>query len=155
MMKMMTPDSDEYNCMKNALVSVERVADYINEMQRISETYTPIFQEMSEAYSDVEKSDVGVDNLLHYGRVQWSNHNTTNHITEQIGKNVAWNDTNNNDVNKGNAENLTIFIFKNVIVLISDDPNLRKKMSLSVSFTSVTTADIKFHVMIPVTHLTL
>ena len=54
MMKMMNEESDEYNCMKNALVSVERVADYINEMQRISETYTPLFQQMTHAYQEVE-----------------------------------------------------------------------------------------------------
>lgn len=50
MMKLMVTDSDEYQCLHGALKSVEKVADYINEMQRISETYTPIFQEMCEEY---------------------------------------------------------------------------------------------------------
>ena len=55
-MKLMTVGSEEYNCMRNALVSVEKVADYINEMQRISETYTPVFQEMTQNYDDLEVS---------------------------------------------------------------------------------------------------
>lgn len=53
---MMRKDSDEYRCLHNALNSVERVADYINEMQRISETYTPIFQELATSYNDIEVS---------------------------------------------------------------------------------------------------
>ena len=53
-MNLMTKGSDEFHCLNDALMSVEKVADYINEMQRISETFTPVFQELSECYEDIE-----------------------------------------------------------------------------------------------------
>ena len=54
MLKLMDKESDEYNCLYNALRKVEEVADYINEMQRISETYTPLFQTLCKQYPEVE-----------------------------------------------------------------------------------------------------
>jgi len=56
MLKLMAKESDEYKCLYNALRKVEEVADYINEMQRISETYTPIFQELCKSYTDIDVS---------------------------------------------------------------------------------------------------
>lgn len=143
MMKLMVTDSDEYQCLHGALKSVEKVADYINEMQRISETYTPIFQEMCEEYIWMEKADMGVDNLLHYGRVQWLNG------VESLCKRNSY--TGKQD----DAENLTIFIFKKAVVLLSYDPKLRKKMSPNSSMNLKTSAEIKFHVLIPLSNLLL
>ena len=57
MLKLMLKESDEYKCLYNALRKVEEVADYINEMQRISETYTPTFHELCKDHVDI---DVGV-----------------------------------------------------------------------------------------------
>lgn len=59
MLKLMRKESEEYKCLYNALKSVEKVADYINEMQRISETYMPIFQELSSSYMDIEVNIFG------------------------------------------------------------------------------------------------
>ena len=46
MLKLMDKESDEHTCLTEALVSVEKVANYINEMQMISETYTPLFEKL-------------------------------------------------------------------------------------------------------------
>lgn len=54
MLKLMEKESDEYKCLVNALRRVEEVADFINEMQRISETYTPVFQLLCKRFSEIE-----------------------------------------------------------------------------------------------------
>uniref|UniRef100_T2MD90 T-lymphoma invasion and metastasis-inducing protein 1 n=1 Tax=Hydra vulgaris TaxID=6087 RepID=T2MD90_HYDVU len=54
MMKYMLKDSEEYLCMNNALISIEKVANYINEMQRINETFTPLFQDLAKRCPYVE-----------------------------------------------------------------------------------------------------
>ena len=54
MLKYMKPDSEEFKCLHDALSSIEKVANYINEMQRISETYTPFFEELCKASADIE-----------------------------------------------------------------------------------------------------
>lgn len=56
MLKLMDKDSAEYTCLTEALVSVEKVANYINEMQMISETYTPRFEKLCESVEGVEVS---------------------------------------------------------------------------------------------------
>ena len=59
MLKLMDKESDEYRCLTEAIVSVEKVANYINEMQMISETYTPRFEKLCEAVEGVEVSILG------------------------------------------------------------------------------------------------
>lgn len=54
MLKLMEKESDEYKCLVNALRKVEEVADFINEMQRISETYTPVFQSLCKRFPEIE-----------------------------------------------------------------------------------------------------
>ena len=54
MLKLMNEEGDEHKCLSEALVRVEKVANYINEMQRISETYTPLFQELCQDFEGVE-----------------------------------------------------------------------------------------------------
>ena len=54
MLKLMDGESEEHRCLKEALVSIEKVANYINEMQMISETYTPRFEKLCEAVEGVE-----------------------------------------------------------------------------------------------------
>ena len=54
MLKLMDGESEEYRCLKEALVSIEKVANYINEMQMISETYTPRFEQLCETIEGVE-----------------------------------------------------------------------------------------------------
>ena len=56
MLKLMDKDSEEHKCLKEALVSIEKVANYINEMQMISETYSPRFEKLCETVEDVEVS---------------------------------------------------------------------------------------------------
>ena len=56
MLKLMEKESDEYKCLYNALRKVEEVADFINEMQRISETYTPVFQSLCKRFPEIEVS---------------------------------------------------------------------------------------------------
>lgn len=54
MLKYMKPDSEEFKCLHDALSGIEKVANYINEMQRISETYTPFFEELCKTSNEVE-----------------------------------------------------------------------------------------------------
>ena len=54
MLKLMDNESEEYRCLTEALVSVEKVANYINEMQMISETYSPRFEKLCENVDGVE-----------------------------------------------------------------------------------------------------
>uniref|UniRef100_A0A7M5X061 Uncharacterized protein n=2 Tax=Clytia hemisphaerica TaxID=252671 RepID=A0A7M5X061_9CNID len=146
MLKLMDKESDEYNCLYNALRKVEEVADYINEMQRISETYTPLFQNLCKQYPEVEKSEMDVDNLLHYGRVHWANADYPNR--RNSGHSSTFSSMNNN---KTEAENLTVFIFKKAIILISHHIKAHKKLNQSQNMKS----DIKFHYFVPISHLIL
>ena len=54
MLKYMKVESDEFNCLNDALTSIEKVANYINEMQRISETYTPFFEQLCKNNDEIE-----------------------------------------------------------------------------------------------------
>jgi len=149
MLKYMVVESEEFKCLNDALISVEHVANYINEMQRISETYTPMFQQMCAHYRDIEKSDIVVDNLLHYGRVQW---------LQNIENNILRNSDARALLQNQEGENLLIFIFKKAVVLLSANEKLPKKMpSPNSSFNSSRTSnnENKLQVVIPISQLLL
>eukprot|EP00794_Sanderia_malayensis_P002640 gene2640-3057_t len=146
MLKLMNKDSDEYLCLTEALVSVEKVANYINEMQMISETYTPIFEKLCENVEGVDSSGMGVDNLLHYGKVRWLHESEKdagggtirNSFTAIRGKKDSENDG-------------TLFIFKKAVGLVVYESKGRKKGSSSSSSLKIKTTDeVKFQTLIPI-----
>nr|XP_047129033.1 protein still life, isoform SIF type 1-like isoform X3 [Hydra vulgaris] len=105
MMKYMLKDSEEYLCMNNALISIEKVANYINEMQRINETFTPLFQDLAKRCPYVESADLIVDNLTHFGRVQWLNEK-------------AYSSNRGSLVEQDVVENMTVFVFKKAVIFL-------------------------------------
>ncbi|EDO33519.1 predicted protein, partial [Nematostella vectensis] len=72
-LKLLDETSEEYKVLLEAVVAIEKVATHINEMQRITERFAPIFNQLVEDYDDCEVSDVTIDRLLHHGKVTWLN----------------------------------------------------------------------------------
>jgi len=146
MLKLMDGESEEHRCLKEALVSIEKVANYINEMQMISETYTPRFEKLCEAVEGVESNEMGVDNLLHYGKIRWLHGSDKESGSATIRNNFI--------TGKGKRENesdSTLFIFKKAIVLVAYDQKVRKKgNSPSSSLKVKGTDEVKFQILIPI-----
>ena len=98
---MTDPNSDEHQHLIEALIGMEKVAEHINEMQRIHEEYGAIFdhlfrqhQKSSKQVSNANISfseqilqiyflqpiDLSPGDLLYYGGVEWLN------ISDFLGK---------------------------------------------------------------------
>jgi hypothetical protein len=139
MIKKISIESDEYECMSDALSSIKRVADYINEMQKISDSYTPIFQQMCDDNVEVDHVDVSVDNLLHYGQVIWLNYVDKNQISSWFTR---------QDDAKTSECDLMVFVYKRCVVLVAYESQQKKVAAKSVE-------DLKFSTLIPISNLLL
>lgn len=95
---------------------MEKVAEHINEMQRIHEEYGAIFDHL---YRQHQKSckqpiDLSPGELLYYGGVEWLN------ISDFLGK-----------IKKGLELHAMCFVFKSAVVFLCKE-RLRQKKKLMV-----------------------
>ena len=92
------PNSDEHQHLIEALIGMEKVAEHINEMQRIHEEYGAIFDHLFRQHQKSSKQvqllivlylmeqcilqpiDLSPGDLLYYGGVEWLN------ISDFLGK---------------------------------------------------------------------
>lgn len=72
-LKLLDSSSEEYNCLLEAVTAIEKVAEHINEMQRITEQFSPVFHQLIEEFGVFELADVSIDRLTHHGKVRWLN----------------------------------------------------------------------------------
>jgi len=102
----------------DALQSMERVAEHINEMQRIHEEYGAIFEHLCRQNQKTCKAqiDLSPGDLLHYGGVEWLN------IADFLGK-----------IKKGLELHAMCFVFRTAVVFLCKE-RLRHKKKLMVTF---------------------
>ena len=100
----------------DALQCMERVAEHINEMQRIHEEYGAIFEHLFRQHQKLSKQqiDLSPGDLLHYGGVEWLN------IADFLGK-----------IKKGLELHAMCFVFRTAVVFLCKE-RLRHKKKLMV-----------------------
>lgn len=144
-----TPGSDEHRHLLEALKVMEKVAEHINEMQRIHEEYGAIFdhlfrqhQKSCKQVGGSEPVDLSPGDLLYYGGVEWLN------ISDFLGK-----------IKKGLELHAMCFVFKTAVVFLCKE-RLRQKKKLMVSAggapgknSSSEVEIIRYQVLIPVTEV--
>ncbi|XP_050692900.1 protein still life, isoform SIF type 1-like isoform X14 [Eriocheir sinensis] len=147
-----TPGSDEHRHLLEALKVMEKVAEHINEMQRIHEEYGAIFDHLFRqhqksckqvtAYGEEWPVDLSPGDLLYYGGVEWLN------ISDFLGK-----------IKKGLELHAMCFVFKTAVVFLCKE-RLRQKKKLMVSAggapgkSSASEVEIiRYQVLIPVTEV--
>lgn len=96
---------------------MEKVAEHINEMQRIHEEYGAIFDHLFRQHQKSCKQpiDLSPGDLLYYGGVEWLN------ISDFLGK-----------IKKGLELHAMCFVFKSAVVFLCKE-RLRQKKKLMVS----------------------
>ena len=101
---------------------MEKVAEHINEMQRIHEEYGAIFDHLFRQHQKSCKQpvDLSPSELLYYGGVEWLN------ISDFLGK-----------VKKGLELHAMCFVFKTAVVFLCKE-RLRQRKKLMVRFRSDT-----------------
>lgn len=99
-----------------ALKGMEKVAEHINEMQRIHEEYGAIFDHLFRQHQKACKQpiDLSPGDLLYYGGVEWLN------ISDFLGK-----------IKKGLELHAMCFVFKSAVVFLCKE-RLRQKKKLMV-----------------------
>ncbi|KAK7075870.1 T-lymphoma invasion and metastasis-inducing protein 1, partial [Halocaridina rubra] len=151
-----TPGSDEHRHLVEALKVMEKVAEHINEMQRIHEEYGAIFDHLFRQHQKSCKQeprishgphlpqpiDLSPGDLLYYGGVEWLN------ISDFLGK-----------IKKGLELHAMCFVFKTAVVFLCKE-RLRQKKKLMVSSvgapgknSSSEVEIIRYQVLIPVTEV--
>lgn len=153
-----TPGSDEHRHLVEALKVMEKVAEHINEMQRIHEEYGAIFDHLFRQHQKSCKQeptrishgpphlpqpiDLSPGDLLYYGGVEWLN------ISDFLGK-----------IKKGLELHAMCFVFKTAVVFLCKE-RLRQKKKLMVSAvgapgknSSSEVEIIRYQVLIPVTEV--
>ena len=110
-------NSEEYKHLSQALKGMERVAEHINEMQRIHEEYGAIFDHLHRQHLRSSKTNIELSSgdLLYYGGVDWIN------ICDFLGK-----------IKKGLDLHAMCFVFKNAVVFLCKE-RIRQKKKLVVS----------------------
>lgn len=103
-----------------ALKGMEKVAEHINEMQRIHEEYGAIFDHLFRQHQKACKQpiDLSPGDLLYYGGVEWLN------ISDFLGK-----------IKKGLELHAMCFVFKSAVVFLCKE-RLRQKKKLMVNKSS-------------------
>jgi T-lymphoma invasion and metastasis-inducing protein 1 len=98
---------------------MEKVAEHINEMQRIHEEYGAIFDHLFRQHqkSCKQSIDLSPGDLLYYGGVEWLN------ISDFLGK-----------IKKGLELHAMCFVFKTAVVFLCKE-RLRQKKKLMVRHT--------------------
>ncbi|CAL1273486.1 unnamed protein product [Larinioides sclopetarius] len=134
------PNSQEHLHLSEALKGMERVAEHINEMQRIHEEYGAIFDHLSRQHykSSRQHVDLSPGELLYYGGVEWLN------ISEFLGK-----------IKKGLELHAMCFVFKAAVVFLCKERIRQKKKLMGGSSKSGSTEVeiIRYQVLIPVTEV--
>lgn len=112
------PNSPEHEHLVDALKGMEKVAEHINEMQRIHEEYGAIFDHLFRQHQKACKQPVDLSpaELLYYGGVEWLN------ISDFLGK-----------VKKGLELHAMCFVFKSAVVFLCKE-RLRQRKKLMVHF---------------------
>ncbi|XP_054711975.1 protein still life, isoform SIF type 1-like [Uloborus diversus] len=131
------PNSQEHLHLAEALKGMERVAEHINEMQRIHEEYGAIFDHLSRQHYKGARQhvDLSPGELLYYGGVEWLN------ISEFLGK-----------IKKGLELHAMCFVFKAAVVFLCKERiRQKKKLMGGSSKTGATEVEIiRYQVLIPV-----
>lgn len=109
--------SDEHKHLEKALKGMERVAEHINEMQRIHEEYGAIFDHLQRQNFKSNKVMIELSpvELLYYGGVDWVN------IADFLGK-----------IKKGLDLHAMCFVFKQAVVFLCKE-RIRQKKKMVVS----------------------
>lgn len=154
MKSLIDSDSDEHKHLAQALKCMERVAEHINEMQRIHEEYGAIFDHLQRQHqkthggkkSSDDKSSIDLSpvELLYYGGVDWVN------ITDFLGK-----------IKKGLDLHSMCFVFKTAVVFLCKERIRPKKKIVGVPLTvsglggpKMSEVEIiRYQVLIPVTEV--
>jgi len=107
--------SDEHQHLIEALIGMEKVAEHINEMQRIHEEYGAIFDHLFRQHQKSSKQpiDLSPGDLLYYGGVEWLN------ISDFLGK-----------IKKGLELHAMCFVFKTAVVFLCKERLRQKKKSI-------------------------
>ncbi|XP_015789584.1 protein still life, isoform SIF type 1-like isoform X2 [Tetranychus urticae] len=131
-------NSDEHKHLSQALKGMERVAEHINEMQRIHEEYGAIFDHLQRQHLKSLKIaiELSPSELLYYGGVEWAN------ISEFLGK-----------IKKGLDLHSMCFVFKSAVVFLCKERIRQKKKLVSVSSKISEVEIIRYQVLIPVTEV--
>ncbi|XP_018022415.1 protein still life, isoform SIF type 1 isoform X2 [Hyalella azteca] len=135
------PGTDENRHLVEALMVMEKVAEHINEMQRIHEEYGAIFDHLFRQHQKACKQpvDLSLGDLLYYGGVEWLN------ISDFLGK-----------IKKGLELHAMCFVFKTAVVFLCKE-RLRQKKKLmgggSGKNNSAEVEIIRYQVLIPVTEV--
>ncbi|XP_051174305.1 protein still life, isoform SIF type 1 isoform X2 [Leptopilina boulardi] len=132
--------SDEHRHLIDALKGMEKVAEHINEMQRIHEEYGAIFDHLFRQHQKSCKQpiDLSPGDLLYYGGVEWLN------ISDFLGK-----------IKKGLELHAMCFVFKSAVVFLCKERLRQKKKLMGVS-TKANASEveiIRYQVLIPVTEV--
>ncbi|XP_077540486.1 guanine nucleotide exchange factor still life isoform X3 [Haemaphysalis longicornis] len=134
------PVTEEHHHLAEALKGMERVAEHINEMQRIHEEYGAIFDHLYRQHvkSSKQHVDLSPGELLYYGGVEWLN------ISEFLGK-----------IKKGLELHAMCFVFKTAVVFLCKERIRQKKklMGGSSKNNSAEVEIIRYQVLIPVTEV--
>ncbi|KAB0802276.1 hypothetical protein PPYR_04462 [Photinus pyralis] len=132
--------TDEHQHLVEALKGMEKVAEHINEMQRIHEEYGAIFDHLFRQHQKSCKQpiDLSPGDLLYYGGVEWLN------ISDFLGK-----------IKKGLELHAMCFVFKSAVVFLCKE-RLRQKKKLMGGSSKSNASEveiIRYQVLIPVTEV--
>ncbi|XP_034104902.1 protein still life, isoform SIF type 1 isoform X3 [Drosophila albomicans] len=132
--------ADEHVHLCEALKGMEKVAEHINEMQRIHEEYGAIFDHLFRQHQKSCKQpiDLSPGDLLYYGGVEWLN------ISDFLGK-----------IKKGLELHAMCFVFKSAVVFLCKERLRQKKKLMGVSSKNAPNEVeiIRYQVLIPVTEV--
>ncbi|XP_055686202.1 protein still life, isoform SIF type 1-like isoform X4 [Lutzomyia longipalpis] len=139
------PNAEEHLHLVEALKGMEKVAEHINEMQRIHEEYGAIFDHLFRQHQKSCKQPIDLSpvfyhlgDLLYYGGVEWLN------ISDFLGK-----------IKKGLELHAMCFVFKSAVVFLCKERLRQKKKLMGVSSknTPNEVEIIRYQVLIPVTEV--
>ncbi|CAH1128391.1 unnamed protein product [Ceutorhynchus assimilis] len=135
------PNTDEHQHLVEALKGMEKVAEHINEMQRIHEEYGAIFDHLFRQHqkSCKQSIDLSPGDLLYYGGVEWLN------ISDFLGK-----------IKKGLELHAMCFVFKTAVVFLCKERLRQKKKIMGVTSSKAASSEveiIRYQVLIPVTEV--
>ncbi|XP_037046725.1 protein still life, isoforms C/SIF type 2 isoform X2 [Bradysia coprophila] len=138
------PRCEEHLHLVEALKGMEKVAEHINEMQRIHEEYGAIFDHLFRQHQKACKQPIDLSpgmssgDLLYYGGVEWLN------ISDFLGK-----------IKKGLELHAMCFVFKSAVVFLCKERLRQKKKLMGVSSknTQNEVEIIRYQVLIPVTEV--
>ncbi|KAL5457455.1 hypothetical protein EMCRGX_G034715 [Ephydatia muelleri] len=127
--------SEERHQLLDAIESTDRAANYINEMQRVCETYSSLFDGL---LRESKMSDYGVSvnvgQLRCHGEVMWLNQKD-----ELLGR--AW--------KKGQGPNVLCFVFNSCLILLQKEKKGRRRTSKTKLSSELTADEVKHKILLP------